>query len=108
MGIKGFLERKQIAPGQALLPRLLQQVAGMKTGQHRNSLCPDGKFEPFAAQRKQPVALARQALRRMAAKTENEFRLAKRNGPQDIGLAQLQFGVGWRAVSRRPPRNEIE
>jgi hypothetical protein len=74
MGIKGFLEGEKIAPGQALLPRLLQQVARMKTCQHRNLLAADGEVKPLAPQRKQPIALARQALRRMAAKAENEFR----------------------------------
>src|SRR5436190_5296036 len=108
MGIKGFPKRKKIAPRQPLLSRLLQQVTRMETCQHRNFFAPDGEVKPFAAQRKQPVALARQALRRMAAKAENESRPAEFNGAHDVGLAYLDFRIGRRAVSRRPPRNEIE
>src|SRR5688572_17465520 len=103
MGIKGFPEREKIAPRKALLPGLLQQITRMETCQHWNLLAPDSEVKPFAAQRKQAIALARQALRRMAAETKNEFGPAKLNGPHDVGLAYLNFRIGRRAVSRRPP-----
>jgi hypothetical protein len=65
--IKAFLEQEEIAPGQALLACLLEQVTGMKTWQHPNFFL--GRFD-LTILRCRPFALARQALGKLASDKE--------------------------------------
>src|SRR5262245_1163676 len=102
-----LLEREEIAPGEALLRRLAQQIGGVQRRQERNASLAASEIEPAPSELQYAFRSADQALRRRGAEADEKARLLDLDGAPQERQAHERFLVRRRAIARRPPEDDI-
>src|SRR4029079_9109324 len=107
MGIERAPQRQEIAPGEALLRRLAQQVGGMKGGKQRDFLIADVEVEPLAAQFQDSIGASGKPLGRRGADAHQHLRSQDLDDAPQERQAHQGFLLGGRPVSGRPPEDDV-
>src|SRR5262249_16346837 len=99
---------QEVAPGEALLGRLPQQIGGMQRRKERNRGTVLGAgLAPFSPERQNALGGPAQSLGRGAAEARDGPGARQADGGRDRGQAHQGFCLRRLAVSGRSPENQI-